>query len=357
MRIESSTMNLAASRSYRERTVEEETFRVWQDGQARADGRGTPPGLTSGSPAVQSVSLPGVATGVETTAPPLAEQKTPEELRDVLSDFKSNLLRKMLEHLTGKSFRGCDEPRACRQEPAPPAPQTAPPASAGETQRVGWGMEYQYRREHFESESTSFRAQGIVRTADGQAIAIDVSLKMHREYLEREAIDVRAGDALVDPLVINFDGTAAELTERTFEFDLDADGTTEQLHQLAGGNAFLALDRNGNGTIDDGSELFGPSTGQGLAELRALDADGNGWLDESDPMFARLGLFRPAEDGAGSLASVRQRNVGAIYLQGVDTRFDLKDEQQNLLGRVRESTIALGEDASVMLVQQIDLAT
>jgi hypothetical protein len=70
---------------------------------------------------------------------------------------------------------------------------------------------------------------------------------------------------LQDPLVINFEGTAAELTERTYEFDLDSDGEADQIHFIGPNSGFLALDRDGSGTIDNGSELFGTSTGNGFA--------------------------------------------------------------------------------------------
>ena len=114
---------------------------------------------------------------------------------------------------------------------------------------------------------------------------------MHREYAESTDISIRAGDAkMVDPLVINFAGTAAELSDTSFAFDLDNDGSKEEIATLAPGSGFLALDRNGDGVINNGSELFGPNSGDGFADLAALDSDNNGWLHDNDDAFQSLKL-------------------------------------------------------------------
>lgn len=64
---------------------------------------------------------------------------------------------------------------------------------------------------------------------------------------------------------------AASLTERDFAFDIDLDGHADQIAFVGTGSGFLALDRNGDGEINDGSELFGPESGDGFAELAAYD--------------------------------------------------------------------------------------
>ena len=71
-------------------------------------------------------------------------------------------------------------------------------------------------------------------------------------------------------------------------FDIDADGEEESISYLQGGSGYLALDKNGDGVINDGSELFGTKSGDGFADLAEYDADGNGWIDENDPIFDKL---------------------------------------------------------------------
>lgn len=78
---------------------------------------------------------------------------------------------------------------------------------------------------------------------------------------------------LTDPLVINLDGNIAGLSDQKFMFDIDADGEEESISYLQGGSGYLALDKNGDGVINDGSELFGTKSGDGFADLAEYDAD------------------------------------------------------------------------------------
>ena len=65
---------------------------------------------------------------------------------------------------------------------------------------------------------------------------------------------------------------------------------------MAANSAYLAIDANNDGLINDGSELFGTRSGDGFADLAKLDSDGNRWLDEADSQFDRLRIWQP--DGA-----------------------------------------------------------
>ena len=54
---------------------------------------------------------------------------------------------------------------------------------------------------------------------------------------------------------------------------------------LGKGSGFLALDKDGNGKIDDGNELFGTKSSDGFGDLREYDSDGSGWIDENDEIL------------------------------------------------------------------------
>ena len=158
---------------------------------------------------------------------------------------------------------------------------------------------------------------------------------MSRSFAVEQRVSYSEGANVRDPLVINFSGTVAELTERSFSFDIDTDGQTDQIATPINGG-FLALDRNGDGTINNGAELFGPTSGNGFSELAAYDEDGNGFVDSGDSVFDQLRIFMRHEQST-ELVTLGQRGVGAIYTGSAPTPFEIKNDQNELLGVVRES--------------------
>jgi hypothetical protein len=234
---------------------------------------------------------------------------------------------------------------------APSPPNQAP-------EKVGWGVEYDFREINAEKEYTSFQSSGLIKTADGKALSFDVSLEMSRERIDVTSLSIREGDAKVaDPLVINFNGNAAALTESKIDFDLNADGQAERISFVRSGSGFLVLDNNKDGIVNDGSELFGPTTGNGFAELAQLDDDGNGWIDEADKAYADLGIWTRTEGGANVLQGLQASNVGAIYLQSTATSFDLKNSSNETDGVIQSTGVYLKEDGGAGTVQQVDLVS
>ena len=266
------------------------------------------------------------------------------------------MVRDLIERMTGVVAQITtlqSEPVPAAVELAPASPSPAPQAARS----AGFGLVVEQHTVLEESEHTQFAAEGIVRTADGQEVRFTLQLDMQRSYREETWSSLRLGDAAVpvDPLVINFDGTAAELQDLRFAFDLDGDSQTENVPLLAGNRGYLALDRNQNQRIDNGLELFGPATGQGFAELAQYDDDGNGWIDESDAVFNELRVWTPSADGTGPLRTLQEAGVGALHLASADSSFALRGEHNSTLGAVRSTSIYLREDGGAGTVQQIDL--
>jgi hypothetical protein len=252
-------------------------------------------------------------------------------------------MRLILEKLTGKKIRVADFSRATSDSTA---------GTAGE--QAGWGMSYDYFESYREQEETTFQAAGLIQTSDGREINFQLDIAMSREFYQETAIHIRAGDAKsVDPLVINFAGSAAELTDMTFSFDLDGNGTEEEIAMLGRGSGYLALDLNEDGRINSGRELFGPQKGNGFAELAAYDDDNNGWLDENDPIFTKLQVWIKDAAQGDYLADLRELNIGALYLGRTETPFQLNNAANEELGRISESGIFVRENGSVGSIQEI----
>jgi hypothetical protein len=145
---------------------------------------------------------------------------------------------------------------------------------------------------------------------------------------------------LCTPIVVDLGGDGFRFTglDQAVEFDLDADGVLETLgwSEGAGDEAFLALDRNGNGRIDDGTELFGGVTPQpvagapdGFKALRVFDepaqgGTGDGWIAADDAIYPSLRLWLDRNhDGISQpdeLSDLATWGVDGIELDVVESR-------------------------------------
>ncbi|KRA07961.1 hypothetical protein [Acidovorax sp. Root568] len=358
MKIESSALQMQAQHVASRVHTQSSRFEAWV-GERRPT---SAPGLTRASPAVQISSAARVASAAQEAIDPThaADAAPGSSPSDGLTPQLA-MIRDLIARMTGVQVRvytGQTEPA-----PSPPATPTSrldttPTADAGRP-RAGWRLLVEQREVVVETESTQFAAQGTVRTADGQEIRFSLQLDMQRSYRQESSFSLRLGDAVaVDPLVINFDGSAAQLQDLRFAFDLDSDGQTDNVPLLSGNRGYLALDLNHNSRIDNGRELFGPGTGNGFAELAAYDSDGNGWIDEADPVFQQLQVWTPSADGAegaGSLRTLADVGVGALSTNAVATPFALRAADNASLGTVRSTSAYLRENGSVGTVQQVDL--
>lgn len=142
------------------------------------------------------------------------------------------------------------------------------------------------------------------------------------------------------PILIDLDGGNIALTdlEEGVSFDIEPDGEVERIAWTVAGSrdAFLALDRDGDGLIENGAELFGNNTVQlasvdpnGFRALQVFDlpdhgGDSDGWLTERDAVFSELLLWRDVDhDGRSAeteLLSLPAAGVEAIELSHVDSR-------------------------------------
>ena len=209
-----------------------------------------------------------------------------------------------------------------------------------------------------DQEHTAYSAQGMAVTADGRHLGFNVTVEMSRAFEAKYQSYTEEEYIVTDPLVINLDSDVVDVTDQKFLFDIDADGTEDEISFTGAGSGFLALDKNDDGVVNDGTELFGTKSGDGFRDLATYDTDKNGWIDEGDEIFNDLKIWTKDENGKDKLLSLKEADVGAIYLASNNTQFSLNDAITNETNAIiRKTGIYLKEsNGSVGTVQHVDLA-
>ena len=161
---------------------------------------------------------------------------------------------------------------------------------------------------------------------------------------------------MTDPLVINLGSNPTSVSDQKWRFDIDGDGSVDNISMLSKGSGFLAYDQNGDGVINNGLELFGAKSGNGFQDLMAYDEDGNGWIDESDSIYEKLSVWVKDDSGNDKLLSLKEADVGAIYLANQRTQFSLmSDDGYKQNAQVRRSGVFLTESGMARSIQQLDM--
>ncbi len=209
-----------------------------------------------------------------------------------------------------------------------------------------------------EYESSTISAKGLAVTEDGREIEFGVAFQMSRSFEEYTFSSTESSQlVLMDPLVINVSDDVQSISDQKFFFDLNADGEAEEISELKKGSGFLALDRNGDGVINDGTELFGAKTGDGFSELAEFDSDHNGWIDENDEVFSKLKVWAKNDDGTDELLDLKQADVGAIFLGKIANGFHANNSMNQTNAVYRTSGVFLHEESGKAgMISQVDLA-
>lgn len=179
---------------------------------------------------------------------------------------------------------------------------------SGQPTRVPTSEQLQFAMEATFTELRAQLADGTVISAESVEIVFSTSLQ--------------SAMGVADPLVLDLNDNGFETTDPTGGHDFDILGTGHKVRSatVTGGDALLVYDRNRNGQIDDGTELFGDQNGaiDGFAELAKYDQNADGRIDQNDEIFSSLALFqdrnRNGKTDVGELQSLADSQIASINL-------------------------------------------
>jgi len=189
-----------------------------------------------------------------------------------------------------------------------------------------------------QASAVSHGAQRLNNIVSGAQIAFKASIaEMHAKLKNGE--EVSASSLIVsfkarfdevikhaDPLILDLNGNGqidTTTVEDGHRFDIRGDGKDVQVATVDRGDAYLALDRNGNGLIDDGSELFGDqhSAPHGFAELAKYDRNHDGQINELDDVYKKLQAYFDAnKNGKTDSGKDFSRNETFGFDKGVEPK-------------------------------------
>ena len=162
------------------------------------------------------------------------------------------------------------------------------------------------------------------------------------------------------PIILDLNGDGVQtldINATNGRFDLLNTGNAIRSGWISKEDAFLAIDTNGNGKIDDRSELFGGEVGEGFAKLAGFDSNGDGQVDKYDARFNELRLWQDRDSDhqtdAGGLQSLTDARIAALSVS-----YRIKAEQQNGNWVLERSTATTSDGRSIEIADayfQVDV--
>ena len=184
------------------------------------------------------------------------------------------------------------------------------------------------------------------------------------EYKDIEVIFQKAQaeqNRRIDPLVFDLGGdgiTTVSLEESNAFFDLDNNGFAEKTSWVGVKEGLLAYDKNGDGVINGGNELFGDRTlmkdgktlaSSGFAALTEYDDNKDGKIDSNDVIYALLRIWQDADgDGIASAGELRRLvDLGIVSIGLSYSNTGVTDGANNIQVRTGTFTLADGSSRTV----------
>ncbi|MBM7625131.1 calcium-binding protein, partial [Sporohalobacter salinus] len=154
-------------------------------------------------------------------------------------------------------------------------------------------------------------------TVERPGLPIDMynpgNIEAYRNALTRQ-------DSNWDPLTLDLNGDGIKTIgqEKGVHFDLDNNDFKEKTGWINSKDGLLTLDKNNNGTIDDGSELFGTETKSGFEMLGEYDSNSDNKIDKNDEIYSQLKVWQDknqnGESEADELYTLKELDIKSINL-------------------------------------------
>jgi len=186
---------------------------------------------------------------------------------------------------------------------------------------------------------------------NGKQLSLDYSFYLASDKIKYDSFETTAA-ALKDPLIIQFgDQSIGEISGQE-DFNINQDNNIDSLPVFSGDVGYLVYDKNANNKADNGSELFGPTSGNGFNELAQLDENNNGFLDKEDSAYKQLYLWQPDKNTWLSLADA---GIEAISTDAIATPYTFYDQNDEVQAQMRNSSFAISETGRGFGVHQVDV--
>ena len=220
-------------------------------------------------------------------------------------------------------------------------------------QQYDWEVEDGTKLKLFGISSPEGRSNTPIVNSEVNSVVKYAIVDNNGDTLDTATFTLMAESFLISsPITLDLGGDGIQTIgiSQGVQFDLLNTGYTVTTGWLSGDDAFLATDDNGNGIIDDRSELFGGGVGEGFAELATFDSNNDGVVNAQDERFGELLIWQDInEDGItnqGELMTLEASAIASIDT-GYKDVFSL-DSQGNVHGEVGSASLADGSSIDVV---------
>jgi len=274
-------------------------------------------------------------------------------------DPQVSVLANVIEMLTGREVVLVDPAVFVNAgeavSPEQPVEAAVAQAASGDAPVQEGGFRYGYQETYVQIEKMTLSAEGVIKTADGEEVAFDLEVSVSRSLISSQSVDIRAG-GLEDPLVVNYNGLAADILEQRFSFDLDIDGEAEEIgNGVEGDDARAAGETEECQITDSGRQRIGSDTGDPLEASSAYDDEENDRLDEKDNVFPHFKVWQKGPEGKERLVGLGRIGAGRIYLGHVDSPGHSYGQDRDFPVRFTSPGLYSHKNGMIRLMQQLKL--